>query len=415
MKPDLLFAGTEFGLFFTLDGGVKWIQVKSGLPTIAVRDLEIQRRESDLAIGTFGRGFYILDDYSPLRELTDELLEKPAHIFPVKKAWMYIQTSPLGSGGKAFQGASFFTAPNPPFGATFTYYMKESLKTKKSVRQEKDRSLERQGKDVPYPSWEELKTEDREESPETFLTIFDSAGQQVREIPVAPQQGIHQATWDFRYPGYAPLQLSGDGYGPLAVPGNYTVSLSTRIDGKVTQLVGPTPFQVEVLGTSSLPEGDRQATLAFQQKTGDLQRAVMGAYRVAQETAKDLKYVQHAVEVTPGIDPALGVQVRQLQQRLQDLLERFSGDPTKPRRNEPGMPGILDRLQTIVYGSWSTSQAPTATQRKSYDIVADQFSALLGDLTKLVEKDVPALGRKLDAAGVPWTPGRGIPRWQRDK
>ncbi len=277
VKPDLLFVGTEFGLFFTLDGGIKWIQLKSGLPTIAVRDLEIQRRENDLAIGTFGRGFYILDDYSPLRELTLELIEKSAHIFSVKKSWMYIQTDPLGGGGKAFQGASFFNAPNPPFGATFTYYMKESLKTKKGERQEKDQSLAQQGKDVPYPSWEELKAEDRDEGPAAFLTIRDSAGQVVRQIKVAPIQGMQRATWDFRYPGFTPIQLGGDGYGPLAVPGTYTVSLSTRVEGKVTELVAPTPFEVETLGTSSLPEPDRQAVLAFQQKTGDLQRAVMGA------------------------------------------------------------------------------------------------------------------------------------------
>ena len=181
-NADLLFVGTEFGLFLTLDGGVKWIQLKSGLPTIAVRDLEIQRRENDLAVGTFGRGFYILDDYSPLRELSTELLEKDAHIFPVKKAWMYIQSNPMGGGGKGFQGSSFFTAPNPPFGATFTYYMKETLKTKKSERQAKDRSLSKAGKDVPYPDWDTLKAEDREEAPAALLTIRDSDGQIVRHI-----------------------------------------------------------------------------------------------------------------------------------------------------------------------------------------------------------------------------------------
>ena len=138
--------------------------------------------------------------------------------------------------------------------------MKESLKTKKSQRQEKDQSLGRQGKDVPYPSWEELKAEDREEDPAAFLTIRDSDGQVVRQIPVAPTQGLQRATWDFRYPGFTPIQLGGDGYGPLAVPGTYTVSLSTRVEGKVTELVAPTPFEVETLGTSSLPEPDRQAS-----------------------------------------------------------------------------------------------------------------------------------------------------------
>src|SRR5205085_11354153 len=74
VNPDLLFAGTEFGLFFTVDGGKKWIQFKGDFPTIAVRDLKIQARESDLAAATFGRGFYILDDIQSLRELKPDTL-----------------------------------------------------------------------------------------------------------------------------------------------------------------------------------------------------------------------------------------------------------------------------------------------------------------------------------------------------
>ena len=96
VNPDLLFVGTEFGAYFSLDRGEHWIRFKAGLPTIAVRDMAIQRRESDLVLGTFGRGFYILDDYSPLRQVTKERLEEGARIFPVKKALSYIEQSRLG-------------------------------------------------------------------------------------------------------------------------------------------------------------------------------------------------------------------------------------------------------------------------------------------------------------------------------
>ena len=138
VNPNLLFAGTEFGLFFTVDGGQKWIQLNGNLPTIQVRDLVIQRRENDLVVGTFGRGIYILDNYTPLRSITPEMLKQDA-LFPVKDALMYIQSQPLGGRGKSFQGESFYTADNPPFGATFTYYLKEELKTKKAKRQEAER------------------------------------------------------------------------------------------------------------------------------------------------------------------------------------------------------------------------------------------------------------------------------------
>ena len=139
------------------------------MPTIAVRDLEIQRRENDLVVGTFGRGIYILDDYSPLRQLHKEILNKPAAILPIKKAQLYVPAEPLAGRDKAFQGASFFTAPNPPFGATITYHLKEALKTRKAVRREQEQKLEQEGKDVRYPTWEALKAEDREEADALIL------------------------------------------------------------------------------------------------------------------------------------------------------------------------------------------------------------------------------------------------------
>src|SRR5262249_7264204 len=160
----------------TRDGGQHWRPLKGGMPPIAVRDLEIQRRENDLVVGTFGRGIYILDDYSPLRHWTAETLAKPVAILPIKKALLYIAAAPLAGGEKAFQGASFYTAPNPPFGATFTYYLKDALKTKKVLRREQEKTLERDGKDVLYPSWDALKAEDREEAPALVLTIRNPQG-----------------------------------------------------------------------------------------------------------------------------------------------------------------------------------------------------------------------------------------------
>ncbi len=413
VKPRLLFVGTEFGLFFTLDGGETWVPLKGGLPTIAVRDLEIQRRENDLIAGTFGRGFFVLDDYTPLRELSSDLVKKKGHLFQIKKAAMYIQTNPLGGSGKAFQGAGFFTAPNPPFGATFTYYIKESLKTGQSRRREKEHGLAKKGKDVLYPSWEALKQEDREEAPAVILTVRDQQGNVVRRIPGSTSSGIHRATWNFRYPGYTPVQMAGDGYGPMAVPGQYTVSLEARQNGKVTQLAEKTPFVVEPLSMAAMSAGERQKTLAFQKKTGSLQLAVIGAYQVLKQAADQLKYMKRAVETTPSVDPAIATDVRRVELQMQDLLERFEGDKTKPRRGEPGMPGILSRVQRVVSGHWGTTSGPTATHRKSYEIAAEQFGEVLGPLRKLVERDLPSLNRKLAASGAPWTPGRKIPSWKK--
>jgi photosystem II stability/assembly factor-like uncharacterized protein len=413
VNPDLLFVGTEFGIFVTLNGGQSWIQTKGGLPTIAIRELEIQRRENDLVAASFGRGFYILDDYTPLRALSAATLEQDGVIFPIKQPWMYIEAGPLGGGEKASQGASFYTAPNPPFGATFTYFLRESLKTRAAQRQDREQKLARDSQDVLYPTWDALKDEDREEDPSVTLTVRDAAGNVVRRVEGSASSGMHRATWDFRYPGYTATSVSRAGRGPMAVPGRYSVSLEKWVDGVVTEIVPPTPFEVEPLGMPSLAPADRNAVLAFQRQTGELQRAVMGTNRAAEEAAERITGLKQVIEVWPNAEPALRTEARQLELRLMDLRERLTGDPTKPQRSEPAMPGIMDRVQTIVSGHWSTTSAPTATHRRSYEIAAAEFADVYGDLQQLIERDLPALEDRVEAAGAPVQVRHRLPRWQR--
>ncbi|HPD33514.1 MAG TPA: glycosyl hydrolase, partial [Candidatus Kapabacteria bacterium] len=203
VDPNLLFVGTEFGLFFTNDGGNKWIQLKGNFPTINVRDLDIQQRETDLIVGTFGRGIYILDNYSPLRNLVNENLEKEAFIFPVKDAKMYVMDE---SKAKYTQGGSFYRADNPPFGATFTYYLKESIKTQKEKRNELENEASKKGEEAPYPTLEQLTKEDLEESPYLLFSIYDQNNQLVRNLTASATAGIHRISWDLRYPDLSPAK-----------------------------------------------------------------------------------------------------------------------------------------------------------------------------------------------------------------
>ena len=130
VNGNLLFAGTEFGLFTSVDGGGHWVQLKGGMPTIQVRDLTVQRRENDLVVATFGRGFYVLDDYSALREMTPQALAEEAHLFPLRDASLFAVAggtqSPAGAAGTGPMAGNW-TAPNPPFGAVLTYSVREDL------------------------------------------------------------------------------------------------------------------------------------------------------------------------------------------------------------------------------------------------------------------------------------------------
>ncbi len=244
VDPELLFAGTEFGVFFSADGGKEWTQLKSGIPTVAVRDIAIQRRENDLVLATFGRGFYVLDDYTPLRHVQTATLQKEVHLFPVKDAPLYIQTSM-----KYGQGATYFTAPNPDYGAVFTYYLKEVPQTKKQLRQKRDKELFEKGKPIPNPSWEELRLENMETAPYLLFTVSDAGGNVIRELRAQPAKGINRLAWDLSYPSPFPVKaqdkfnpLAKDDAGLMIMPGKYKVSLAKVIDHAVMPLAESREF-----------------------------------------------------------------------------------------------------------------------------------------------------------------------------
>ncbi len=416
--PRLLFAGTEFGLFFTNDGGARWVRLSGGLPTIAVRDLEIQRREEDLVVGTFGRGIYILDDYSPLRGLSESALTEEARLFQVKTARMYVPRAPLGLKGKAFQGDAYYTAPNPPFGAVFTYHLADEIRTLKKAREKREQELDDEGEDVHYPGWDELRAEDREEQPAIVLTVTDVDGHVVRRVTGPVEAGFHRVAWDLRYAAASPVRLepapadpfSEPPQGPLAAPGSYKVSLAKRVGGKLTTLGEPRTFETVPLGLGALPPADRAALLGFQQKTARLQRAVMGAVGAAAEARVRLDHIKKGLDETPGADAQLMTRARDLETRLADVQLQLSGDSTVSRRNEPTPPSISERVERIVYGQWTSTSPPTGTNLDAYRHAAEAFGPVLSDLTRWVEQDLRELEAAMEAAGAPWTPGR-VPRW----
>lgn len=413
VNKDLLFCGTEFGLFFTLNGGKKWMAMKHGMPVIAVRDIEIQREENDLVVGTFGRGMYVLDNYDPLRHLTEDLLKEDARILPIKKGLIYVQAAPYSLKGKAFQGASFFIAPNPAFGVTFTYYVKDSLKTKAEERKSQEAKIKKAGGDVQYPDWDALKEEAAEEAPVRQFVIRDSEGHVVNTISASTSKGMHRRTWDYRYVGMNPLGTSRRSVqGPMALPGKYTVELVNVIAGKKTTLVNATEFEVEPLGLQGVENQDRSEILAFQKQTAKLQHAIMAAMQVANDAQERLAYIKQAAEVTAGIDPAIREKARKLELQMQQVMEMFTGDPLRPSLQEPGYPGILSRISTTVQGHWSTDMAPTTSHQRSYEIAEEEFTEALSQLKPLVDKELPKLNKALEKAGARWTPGRPIPDWK---
>jgi len=417
VNPDLLFVGTEFGLFFTIDCGERWIQLKGGLPTIAVRDLAIQKRENDLVVATFGRGIYILDDYTPLRVLKPEMLAQEAVVFPVKDALMYVQSQPLGGRGKAFQGESFFTASNPPYGATFTYYLKESLKTKRQKRLEAEREAARRGAPIRYPSREELREEQEEEPPAVILAVSDASGRVVRRLNGPVSAGIHRVSWDLRYPpSTLALPRSPDGEenpfaeppsGHLVMPGKFTVSLAKMVNDVLTPLAAQQAFSVVIEGEEKMAAADRAALAEFQQKIARLQRAVTGAIESANALRARLELIKRALHTAAADTARLIDETTALEKRTDEILRALRGDRAA---GDTPPPSISARVNGIANRHRMAALRPTQTQIEQYNIAAEEFKPVLGKLRTLVETDLVKLEKAAEAIGAPWTPGR-VPEW----
>ena len=410
VNPNLLFAGTEYGVFFTIDGGAKWTRLSGGLPVIQVRDMVIQRRENDLVLATFGRGFYVLEDYSLLRTLKPETLGQEGTLFSVKAANEFVDSAPIGNRDKGSQGEAFFTAPNPPVGAVFTYYLRDTLRTKAQIRRDAEREAEKLKQPVKYPTAEQLREEAEAEPPSVTLIVTDQSGKIVRRVPGPVEKGMHRVNWDLRVP---PVTIAGQAVaededseeeeqrprrssGYFVPPGRYRVTLARHSDDKTVTLGAPQTFEVTSEG---LPPTE------FLDKVSRLQISVNGALAAANSTKQKLEAIRKALEDSTA-DPKLDSELEALDVRLDDLLRELRGDEALRRRQENTPRSIRERAADVAGGTRDLLAPPTRTQQDQYAIALAEFEQWLPRLRTLMDTDLKKFEKELDAAKVPLTPGR---------
>ena len=253
-----------------------------------------------------------------------------------------------------------------------------------------------------------------------ILTVADEQGNVVRRITGPTTAGFQRVTWDFRYPTATPITTlippqrspDDDGFagpsGPMAVPGTYQVTLSVREEGRET-VVGSQSFKALPLGQGPLSAPDRAVVAAFHQQTARLQRAAMGTNAALAEADNRLQLLRRAIEATPA-GPALAERGRALNQRLRTLRTEMDGDNVISGESEPTPPTLIDRIQRVVFNTWSTVSAPTATHRRNYQIASEELADFLPRFRTFLD-DQKKLEDDAEAAGAPWTPGR-VPVWR---
>lgn len=419
INPDLLFAGTEFAIHFSIDGGKVWTQLKAGIPANSIRDIAIQERENDLVLATFGRGFYILDDYSPLRFLGSGILDSTGYLFPVKNALQYVQRNRGGYGS----GSNLFIAPNPAFGATFTHYIKDAPETLREIRHKKEKELGKDKKPIPMPTMEELRAEENEVKPYLIFTITDEARNEVRKLTKDIGSGINRLAWDLRYAGTNPVTglggkfnpLSTGGSGMMVMPGRYAVTMTMVVRGEETQLSGPVFFNVVPLENTTLPAANRSELVVFNNEMAEMSRVIRGAGNLADEIMKRVKTLKQAAHQTTDCPVALMDQIASVEIQLDEILWQFNGQQPKASREEnwPAIPSINERMNSIASVHSRSTSDITQTQRDVFEIIKEEFPPVLNDLKMIYEKQIPEIERELEKLSAPWTPGR-IPEWKFD-
>lgn len=410
IRPDLFFLGTEFGVHFSIDAGKNWRQLKNGLPTIAIRDLEIQRRENDLVLASFGRGFFVLDDYRCLRELDEEVWEKDFHLFDIPVAHSYVEASPNGYGKAGFQGASYYMAPNPPEGASFNFYLRTVPKTKKQQRKKAEREAQKESGNLTYPPLDSLRAEAEEEAPYLLFIIRNAAGEEIRRFTEKPRKGLQRVYWDATVNSNAYLSESNapftkPGSAGRASPGQYAVEILLSENGVLRPLTdAPKSFELRWLGLNTFVAENQLALRNFQDSVETVRRTFYGLNKKLSNLKERQAKMKAAARNTTGVPLTLLPDLQKLEKELTALDLRMNGDDIRAKYEFETKPSLSRRISSVVWNSYYTSSAPTQEQRKNRAIVEGAIQELEVALDA-VENDLDNYYRILLNNGAPYIDG----------
>ena len=449
VDKNILFLATEYGVYVSLNQGEDWHEFSRGLPTISVRDLAIQKRENDLVLATFGRSFYVLDDYSGLRHINKENMDKEGFVFQPRKALQYNQVS----GGTTSDGMSSYYAKNPKYGANIKYYIKEgksSIRSERIAREsfngidsevvealliagyDSPRSLfddeindiaensdlsksevervlsivrnnQKTGVNIAFPGWEQLDAELNENFAKAIIVIKDSDGNKVKEISSPLTRGVREVNWDLTEDITTTINAGSSyasGLTRWVNPGKYSVELHKSIDGDLTQISEPVMLTVERIkkGTLTNPESNKHDE--YYDMLASLYKTV-NKYRSSFEKSNNkVKSYRSVLKYVSNDRDKIEKNIKLLIDRENILYSRLFGSKSKKEIGEKEPQSIFDRLSNARGGWYSSSYGPTRLHMKSFDMAKEMFERLKPEMDTYFE-NVEKVGKILEEAGAP--------------
>ncbi len=405
VNKNLLFLATEYGIYVSFNQGAKWIKFSNGLPTISFRDLAIQKRENDLIGASFGRSFYVFDDYSLLREINEQTLKEQGVLFSPRKALQYTQIR----GGSASQGGDFFTADNPPYGAVFSYYLSKGTKSKASARKEKEKAAKKGNANIPFPGWDALDNEKNQTKPSMVLVVTNSEGEVMARIPGPAKKGFHRVSWDLTQPVQTSLRTSAPArrgnrrFRPAITvdPGTYSVSLYESVDGEMTQLGDTKQFEVERIRKNVLENPLASQFATYKKELMEFSRMLDITRNDFGKAEKKIKTFARALSYVKTAPSTLEGEIAAVTKTMNSLKLALNGSSSKAEVGEKDDPTIQDRLRVGQRGLMGNSYGPTKMHMESFEMAKAEFSKLAPKLKKLITEDVPRIEKLLLDAGAP--------------
>ena len=404
VKKNLLFAATEYGIYTSLNGGEAW-QKLPGTPTISFRDLTIQKRENDLVAASFGRGFYVLDDYSALRDFTEENLAKKAKLFSPRPAKWFVPQSKVGN-----TGADYYFAKNPEFGAVFTYHLSGDYKTEKQLRKTAEKKLK--NANISFPGWDALDSEASEKSAQIILTINDTDGNVIQKVNQKASKGSHRISWNLSH--FNPFAISSDGNtrrsyrrgGTMATPGTYSASLHLEKNGIVSPLDGPVTFEVNPIHEGVLKGTSYEDFNTFRVSLVELLREINGVQDVLNSSTRKHKVMTIALSrsnITPGEIEGQLVDLKIAIDAIEKMLNGSDSRSAIGERNPAGMQNYLSNAMSGMRNSYG----PTGVHRKSYETAKKILISVKAKVIN-IEASILPIEAALKNAGAPHINGQGI-------
>ena len=407
VNKNLLFAATEFGVYVSLNAGTAW-QKLPGTPTLPFRDLTIQKRENDLVAASFGRGFYVLDDYSALREMTAENLKRKGKLFAPRAAKWYVPRSNVGN-----TGADYFFSKNPTFGAVFTYHLSDDFSTKKEARKKREKELNKKKLNVPFPGWDALDLEKDEKGAKVLLTIQDPQGNIIRKISAKAKKGSNRIAWDLKHfnpfsiPENGKIKKGGYNSGALAIPQAYTATLYLEDNGVVNQLDKPIVFDVKPIREGVLQGVSHQEYDEYRNNLSALIKKLDVLEDVLERSEEKLMALKAALNnsnIAPG---PINKEIQALQKEAIAIKKSVEGSPSKDEIGERTPPSIQTHLRVAYRGMMST-YGPTPLHQKSMALGKKMTLEIEAKIISLQNDKIKPLEQKLKTLGAPYIQGQGI-------